>query len=369
MASVKKRPNGKWRARYRDPEGSEHSRHFDRRVDAERWLDSVRGDLARGTYVDPDAGRCSFGDYAQQWLGIQVHRPSTAAKLDSDLRNHVLPFLGHRPIGAIRHSEIQAWVKNRSEVLAPATVEVIYRYLASLFRAAVSDRVIPVSPCSQIRLPKKAVRQVSPLPTEHVKALIDAMPDRYRALAVLAAGAGLRQGEAFGLRVPAVDFLRRSIAVEQQLVCVTGRPPFLAAPKTAASCRTVPAPRVVIDALAQHLTAYPPCEDSLVFTAHDGGPIRRNRFGEIWAATVSRAGLPKGTHFHDLRHYYASLLIRHGESVKVVQARLGHASAQETLDTYGHLWPDSDARTRAAVDKELGALEPAEGSDTGLAEL
>lgn len=60
--------------------------------------------------------------------------------------------------------------------------------------------------------------------------------------------------------------------------------------------------------------------------------------------------------FDALRHFYASLWIRHGESVKTVQARLGHASASETLDTYSHLWPDSDDRTRAAVD---GVLAPA----------
>ena len=58
--------------------------------------------------------------------------------------------------------------------------------------------------------------------------------------------------------------------------------------------------------------------------------------------------------FHALRHHYASLLIRFGESVKTVQARLGHASAAETLDTYSHLWPDSDDRTREAVDSALG---------------
>ena len=59
------------------------------------------------------------------------------------------------------------------------------------------------------------------------------------------------------------------------------------------------------------------------------------------------------TGFHALRHYYASLLIRHSESVKTVQARLGHATAAETLDTYSHLWPDSEDRTRAAVDEVL----------------
>jgi integrase len=73
-----------------------------------------------------------------------------------------------------------------------------------------------------------------------------------------------------------------------------------------------------------------------------------------WRAAVEMAGLPAGTGLHALRHYYASLLIRHGESVKTVQARLGHASAVETLDTYSHLWPDSDDRTRDAIDSVLG---------------
>jgi integrase len=61
---------------------------------------------------------------------------------------------------------------------------------------------------------------------------------------------------------------------------------------------------------------------------------------------------------HDLRHYYASLLIRHGESVKTVQRRLGHATAAETLDTYSHLWPDSDDRTREAVGAILTPVPP-----------
>ena len=74
----------------------------------------------------------------------------------------------------------------------------------------------------------------------------------------------------------------------------------------------------------------------------------------MWVPAVKAAGLRPGTGFHALRHYYASLLIRHVESVKVVQARLGHASATETLDTYGHLWPDSDDLTRQAVDSVLG---------------
>ncbi|WP_218603244.1 tyrosine-type recombinase/integrase [Pseudonocardia abyssalis] len=94
--------------------------------------------------------------------------------------------------------------------------------------------------------------------------------------------------------------------------------------------------------------------DGLVFTDDDGRGIRRTTFSyQIWRPAIAATGARRGTGFHDLRHYYASLLIRHGESVKTVQRRLGHATAAETLDTYAHLWPDSEDRTRAAIDAVL----------------
>ena len=154
-----------------------------------------------------------------------------------------------------------------------------------------------------------------------------------------------------------------------------GERPYLGPPKRKASRRDVPVPRVLVDALAEHLTAFPPapremlCRDEsgrtwtevveLVFTTTRGEPLSRSRFGDAWRGAVEDAGLPTGTSYHDLRHFYASLLIDHGESVKVVQRRLGHASATETLDTYSHLWPHSEDRTRDAVDSVLGrSCEP-----------
>ena len=170
----------------------------------------------------------------------------------------------------------------------------------------------------------------------------------------LAAGTGLRQGEVFGLTVDRVDFLRRQLTVDRQLVTMPDRAPYLAPPKTQASVRVVPLPQVVVDALAAHLAAWP--ADGFIFTSELGTPIRRTAFSDrVWRRAVKRAGL-SGVTPHSLRHFYASLLIRHGESVKTVQARLGHASAAETLDTYSHLWPDSDDRTRAAVDSVLGRV-------------
>src|SRR5947209_20467379 len=65
----------------------------------------------------------------------------------------------------------------------------------------------------------------------------------------------------------------------------------------------------------------------------------------MWHRARPIAAMPDWATFHDLRHFYASLLIAKGCSVKAVQRRLGHQSAMETLDTYGHLWPDSDDET------------------------
>lgn len=81
--------------------------------------------------------------------------------------------------------------------------------------------------------------------------------------------------------------------------------------------------------------------------------MRRSLAAATWRAAATRAALPETTGWHELRHFYASLLISAGESVKVVQSRLGHKSAMETLDTYVHLWPDSEESTRAAVDAVL----------------
>jgi integrase len=386
VGSVKRHANGRWRARYRDESGREHARHFPRKIDADRWLSTVQADMLRGTYVDPRAGRVTFREYAERWRTIQVHRPTTRAQLDTHFRRHVYPVLGDRPIGSIRRSEIQGWIRRLTttgdgrRALAPSTVEVVYRYVVAVFRAAVADKVLVDSPCVDIKLPRGKPRRVEPIPTEAVMGLVDAVDSRYRALVVLGAGTGLRQGEAFGVELDQVDFLRRQLVVRQQLVVVANERPKIAPPKTDGSYRTVPLPRVVLDALAAHLAEFPPApvdmEDvtgpepvfrpaRLLFTTPDGFPIRRTSFSRVWQPARTRAGLPDSVTFHDLRHYYASLLIRHNESVKVVQARLGHSTAAETLDTYSHLWPDSEDRTRLAVDEVLGANPAADSLRTG----
>jgi len=366
MASVEKRNrngNVTWLARWRDPNGKQRKRSFRKRIEADRFIKIMEADMLRGNYVDPNDPTI-FRDYAESWRQSQVHRPTTQAHVETHLRRHVYPYFGDRRLATIRPSEIQTWVTRLStegkKPLKPTTVQVVHGIVAAIFKSAIRDRKVAASPCESTKLPRKLPRQVVPLATNAVVRLAEAVPARYKALVVLAAGTGMRQGECFGLTLDRVDFLRRAVRVDQQLVLLPRKDPFLAPPKTAASHRTVPLPAVVVSALAQHIGDYPVTHpDGLIFTDGHGQPLRRTSFsGEVWRPAVATAGAPAGTGFHALRHYYASLLIRHGESVKTVQTRLGHATAAETLDTYSHLWPDSDDRTREAIDTVLGADVP-----------
>ena len=356
MATIgPKRADGTYRARYRDRAGKEHARHFKRRVDAQRWLDETTTSLVTGAYVAPGAGRITFREYAEAWRAVQIHRAGTVVQVEGALRRRVYPVIGDRPLESIVPSDIQQLVKRLERGLSPASVIVTYRYVATIFKAASRDRRIALSPCDGIRLPKIVKKPVAPMATSDIQSLAEAVPKRYHAMVILAAGTGLRQGEIFGLTLDRVDFLRRSARVDRQLVGIRGQAPKFGPPKTASSVRTVPLPDVVLEALSEHIRRFPPAAlDGPIFTGSDGQLLRRSAFGTLWRRSAKEAGV-QGYTFHSLRHYYASLLIRHGESVKTVQARLGHASASETLDTYSHLWPDSDDRTRDAIDAVLGS--------------
>jgi integrase len=269
------------------------------------------------------------------------------------LRRHIYPAFGDRKLSSILPDDVQALVK--SLPLATSTEAVVHGILSGVMRSAVRSRLISSNPCEGTKLPKVEAKLVMPLTTEQVGLIRDAMPARLRALVTFAAGTGLRQGECLGLTVDRLDFLRRFATVDRQLVTLAGEEPRFGPPKTKASVRTVPLPQIVVDLMAAHLAAFPPDAGGLVFTLDGSKPISRQAFGHVWRPAAQAAGLPAGTGLHAMRDYYASLLIRHNESVKVVQARLGRASAAETLDTYSHLWPDSDDRTRDAIDSVLGA--------------
>ena len=184
-------------------------------------------------------------------------------------------------------------------------------------------------------------------------------------MVIVQAGLGLRIGELLALRDEDVDFDRGSVRIEWQFA---PQSKVRTVPKTPRSRRTVPLPRVVAEAISAHTAVHKPAADGTIFTTRFSGPYRHDYYGSmIFRAAVSVAGLPAGTTTHDLRHHYATVLLAQGESVIVVAERLGHENANLVLSTYGHLMPDSEERTRKAIDDAWACAPgvpqlPAEGA-------
>lgn len=349
--SVARRPDGSWRARYR-LNGVQYAKHFSRKIDAMNWEAERRAEVAQGQAVDPRRSRQSFKEYAETWRLTQSHRIGTRNLYERTLRLHVYPSIGGRPLSGIVRSDIQTLVSDRASVLGPKTVQNVHRLVAAIFNHALDDGVIIKSPCTRVSLPEILDDPMVLMTTDDVWALAEAVPLRFRALVLLAAGTGLRQGEVLGLTGDRLDFLRREVAVEKQLIAVPGTPLHLGEPKTRKSVRRVPLPDFLVEELSEHLRRQPISHPwGLVFTDSRGGPIGRPSFHKTWRASVTAAELPKTVTFHSLRHAYASLLIHEGLNVVVVSKRLGHSTPSETLKTYAHLFPSDEEDTRRAVER------------------
>ena len=344
MASIKRRDDGQWRARYRDAAGKEHARHFTRKVDAQRWVDEVTTAVVSGRYVDPNAGRVTVEVYAAQWRSSLVHRDGYLRVIDNALKNYIFPTFGSRTLSSLRRSDVQAFVSTLTQNRSANSVHNIFRVLSQLMGAAVDDLLVPASPCARVKLPSRPTAEVKPPTPAEVAGIAERICPRYRALVVLLAGTGLRISEALGLQVGDVDFLRGTLRVERQR---DSRAEGFIPPKTRSSVRTVPLGRVVVDELAAHLAAYGPAEDGSIFTDDRGRPLTYTGWKPIWCSTETTYKT------HDLRHYAASALIAGGASVKQVSVILGHANAAITLGVYSHLWPGDDERARSILDAAL----------------
>ena len=369
----------RWRVRYAGPDGRERSRSFDRKVDAERFRAQAEADVQRGTWIDPAAGKVTLRRYADGWLAAQTFDEATRDSQERRLRLHVYPVLGDQALGqlAARPSAIQAWIRGLS--VADTTARGILTTLSMVLNAAVDDGLIQRNPCSakSVRAPRVTGRKVVPWTAAEVASVQQALPDRYRALADVGRGLGLRQGEAFGLAVEDVDFMRRVVHVRRQVKRLGNSLVF--APPKGGKERDVPLPGSVGLRLSAHIAAHPAAAVPLPWRALDGSPvparllfttaerkaITRTPFVQRhWHPALRKVGLlvARENGFHALRHYFASVLLHDGVDIAALASYLGHGDPGFTLRTYVHLMPDAADRMRSVVDKALGAA--ADGPET-----
>ncbi|PBC79037.1 site-specific recombinase XerC [Streptomyces sp. TLI_235] len=379
----------RYRARYIGPDGKERSQSFPDRQkrQAEEWLARIEADMTRGQYIDPRAARMTFQEFGERWLETQSGDPNTKASMQSQLRLHAFPLIGSRPLGSFQPSHVREFVaKLEGSGISGSYARVIFSNVRAVLSAAVDDGHIPRNPCNArtVALPAMGARRVVPWLPERVFAVRAALADRFRTTVDVGAGCGLRQGEILGLSVDELDFDNETLHVVQQLKLSLSKPVF--APPKGGKLRDVPLPAPVAEALKEHIERFPPVEITLpwmrvggppvtrrlIFTGPNGGHVWRGALNEDhWKPALAAAGVIPAARsrqhvgarehgMHALRHFYASVLLDAGESIKAVSEYLGHSDPGLTLKVYAHLMPSSQARARKAI---AAVLRPQDHKD------
>ncbi len=354
--SIDRRSNGRYRARYQGPDRRWRSRTFDRRIDAQRWLSSELVKLDRGEWVDPRAGQVLFESVAVSWMaGRAGLRATTRARDQSYLNSMVLPHLGDKPVGSVQPSDLETWVADlATDGKAPATIQKAWQIASGVFRLAVRDRLIALSPARDVPLPKIQHDEPTAFTIEEVMRLADTIDPRYRALVLVGAFGGLRIGELAGLQHGDFDPQRSLVHVRRTASDVQGKL-IVGPPKTTKSIRTVVLPRSIRNQLAEHTAQLDEAgSDAWLFPAPEGGPIRRtNWMRRVWKPALEAAGLDPDLGTHTLRRSQVALLIAQGEHPKVIADRLGHTSVKTVLDVYGHLYEGADQAAAEGLEVQI----------------
>jgi integrase len=370
---------------------------------AKAWLAKAQHEASRGEFIDPRDGTMLLREYVEQhwWPNQNYPDPSTRGTVRGKVWNHILPHLGSKPLNGIKTPQLRAWLKTLNAALGPGTVNDVWGALSSILQAAVDDERITKNYCRSqktVRPPARPEPRATAWSRERVLLVRSHIDPRVQLAVDIGVGAGLRQGEVFGLAVEDIDHEAQVIHVRRQVKKVGAKLVF-ALPK-GRKTRTVPVPPHLLLRVKEHLARWPakevtlpwgdpvegqtekelkeraPQTFKLLLTAARGGAWRRDYFNDrFWKPALEAAGLiepPKETKrpiagkpgalrtvkryaedremgFHSLRHTFASVQLDARENVVAVSRWLGHADPSITLRIYAHMMPEADGRGRTAM--------------------
>lgn len=344
-----------WRARFRGPDGRNHSKSFKRKVDAERWLRGELARLDRGEWVDPAAGSVTFAAWSVRWLDGRLRlAEKTRADYQGILNSRILPTFGDIPVSRVRRDRVEGWIADMdNEGLSASRIRNCYNVLASCLDGAVREGIVGRNHARDVELPAQPVREHRFLDAAEVARLASAAPSLSdEALVLVFAYGGLRWGEAVALTRGRVN--GQKLHVVAAATEVSGRLVF-GDTKTHRR-RTVHVPAFVSEVLTDHLRSSDSSANDFAWTALRGGPLRYTAYrSRVWDDMVREAGLD-GLTPHDLRHTCASLMRAAGADVVAISSQLGHRSPVVTLGVYTHLFEDAYDDVMDRLDKQAQNL-------------
>lgn len=352
---------GKQRTRWypvvRFPDGRKDFKGgFKTKTDAQEFARTLDRAIAAGTYGKPAPEDPTLHDFFNRWIDSKRDiKQSTLENMKSTYAHHIEDVLGPLRLSEVTPLVIQSWVDGLSETkLSAATVGKCYRYLRAAMNTAEAWGLVERCPCRSISLPRVERKEVEPLTREEVRRVLDYASGQERVLYALLAYSGLRLGEALGLAWRHVD-LNHNVLIVERAWNRNG----LTTPKTESSRRAVP----VTSTLAAMLHEYEgskvdPLPDAFLFTQGGDQPLDPSKALKDWSKAQDAVGVRHCT-LHSLRHFYASVMLEAGCSIRYLQHSLGHSSPTMTLGVYSHLMKDSPGDSLLKFDTLVNGEEEA----------
>jgi integrase len=346
---LRKLRSGRWQPAYIGPDNALHHAPttYDANIDAEGWLANERRLIAAGDWVSPDqrnamaASRShTLAEYATPWLADRTLKPRTREHYQSLLDRQILPTLGDKPLKALTPVIIRTWHAEHGSK-APTLRAHAYGLLRTILATAVHDGLILANPC-HIRggSNSKRIHKIRPLTLPELEVLAAAMPERYRAMTLLASWCGLRFGELAELRRSDIDMRNGRIRIRRAVVRVGGKS-IVTTPKSDAGIRDVAIPPHLLPILKTHIAEHAEFgRDGLLFPAAGGGHLAPSSLYKVFYPARKAAGRPD-LRWHDLRHTGAVLAAATGATLAELMARLGHSTQGAAL-RYQHAAQDRD---------------------------
>jgi integrase len=329
-----------------------HKAHttFDTKGDAETWLATVRADIVREIWrPGGGAGKVmalTFGQYAEAWLkGRTVRGRPLADRTREHYRKlldvYLLPTFGETPLKFITPEQVDHWYAVTA-VGRPTTQAHAYSLLRTILGTAVDRNLITTANPAKVRGGGSTtrVKKVKPASLTELEAIVRAMPERYRAMVLLASWCALRFGELAELRRGDVNTKTGVLHIRRGVVRAGGQV-IVKTPKSDAGARDVAIPPHLLPLVREHLLKHAePGKEGLLFPARGGGHLAPSSLYRVFYRAREAAGRPD-LRWHDLRHTGAVLAAQTGATLAELMGRLGHSTPAAAL-RYQHAAAERD---------------------------
>lgn len=342
MATLEDRGEGdrlRWRVRWRISPTQQRSKSFERKSDAQRFLNDLRVKADAGEVFDPNRAKVTVGELADLWLDQMQPPVLTAATYQrylTSVRVQVLPTFSDVSVGTLRPSAVRSWIAEMGRKGSSAsTVIQAHQRLCQILDLAVMDERIRKNPARDrgITLPQRPARKRRRYLTDDELlrlAYASRAPEHILTLGYV----GMRFGESVGLRIENLDFANLTMGIYESWTPVNGK--MVKGDTKTHQSRVLPMP----EPLAEMLEPFVKGRTGLVFAAPNGGVIHSGNWRRrIFDPAVKQAKLGFMTP-HDLRHTAVSIAVDTGANVMAVAKMVGHEDARETLKTYADLFPE-----------------------------